>query len=360
MNSPTPKLLALGFSVTSAQKRVEDTSRESPCRASEVSPAEDDHPTQAQYQPSHGASQDGAAPHATMWSEMLRIPALSLLLLVFATGLPGACGAPDVGPAFAVAAVTLDRSSVPLGGRLEMVYRFTALPQIGTLTEPPRVLVQFLDADGKVLFTDDHDPPVATTAWRPGETITYRRPMYIPVRPYVGQTSIWLALSSPATGERLPLADEQTGGNGYVAATIDLAPPQRSSFPTFQNGWHRLERARGREWRWTKGIAVMAFSNPRQDSTLYLDLAGRPDLFDSPQRIDFVIGGRAVDSLLLETSGDTFHTVTLNAGDFGDDDTTELILRVDQTFVPALLTGTDSTDTRRLGVRVLFAYLETT
>ena len=268
-----------------------------------------------------------------MWSGMLRIP-VSLLLLVFAAGLSGACGSPDVGPAVAVAEVTLDRSSVPLGGRLEMVYRFTALPQVGTLTEPPRVRVHFLDADGKVLFIDHHDPPVATTAWRPGETIAYRRLMYIPVRPYLGQTSIRLALSSPATGERLPLADERTGANGYVAATIDLTPPQRSSFPTFQNGWHRLERARGREWRWTKGIAVMAFSNPRRDSVLYLDLAGRPDLFDSPQRVDFVIGGRTVDSLLLETSGDTFHTVRLNAGDFGDADTAELTLRVDQTFVP--------------------------
>ena len=295
-----------------------------------------------------------------MWSEMLRIPALSLLLLALATGLTGACGSPDVGPAFAAATVTLDRSRVPLGGRLEMVYRFTALPQIGTQTESPRVLVQFVDADGKVLFTDDHDPPLATTAWRPGETITYQRLMYIPVRPYVGQTSIRLALSSPATGERLPLADEQTGANGYVAASIELVPPQRSSFPTFQNGWHRLERARGREWRWTKGVAVMAFSNPRQDSVLYVDLAGRPDLFDSPQRVDFVIGGRTVDSLLLETSGDMFHTVTLNARDFGDDDTTELTLRVNQTFVPATLPGTDSTDTRRLGIRVLYAYLETT
>ena len=50
----------------------------------------------------------------------------------------------------------------------------------------------------------------------------------------------------------------------------------------------------------------------------------------------------------------------LNARDFGDDDTTELTLRVDQTFVPATLPGSDSTDERRLGVRVWYAYLETT
>ena len=49
----------------------------------------------------------------------------------------------------------------------------------------------------------------------------------------------------------------------------------------------------------------------------------------------------------------------VNAGDFGDADTTELTLRVDQTFIPATIPGTDSTDERRLGVLVSYAYLET-
>ncbi len=294
-----------------------------------------------------------------MWSGMLRIQRGWSLLLVFATCLSGACGSPDVGPPFAVPAVTVDRSSVPLGGRLEMAYQFNVLPRIGTLTGPHRVRVQFLDPDGEVLFSDDHDPPPPTTAWRPGETIAYQRRMYIPLRPYVGPTSITLGLYSPATGEFLPLAGERIGASGYLAATIDLVPPERSSFLTFQSGWHQPEQASGRGWRWSTGEGVLAFLNPRQDSILYFEVAGRPDLFESPQRLDFLIDGRAVDSLLLETAGPTFHTVMMNAGDFGDTDTTELTLRVDQTFVPARVPGTDSTDERRLGVLVSYAYLET-
>ena len=294
-----------------------------------------------------------------MWSGMLCIQRAWSLLLVSAASLSGACGSPDGGPPFAVPAVTVDRSSVPLGGRLEMAYQFTVLPQIGMLTEPHRVRVHFLDPDGEVLFTDDHDPPAPTTAWRPGETITYLRRVYIPLRPYIGSTSITLGLYSPASGESLPLAGERVGVGGYLAATIDLVPPQRSSFLTFQNGWHQRERANGRGWRWSTGEGVLAFLNPRQDSILYFELAGRPDLFESPQRLDFLVDGRAVDSLLLETAGPTFHTVMVNAGDFGDADTTELTLRVDQTFIPATIPGTDSTDERRLGVLVSYAYLET-
>ena len=295
-----------------------------------------------------------------MWFEMLRIQRAWSPLLVFAASLSGACGSPDDGSPFAVPVVSVDRSNVPLGGRLEMAYQFTVLPQIEGLTERPRVRVHFLDPEGEILFTDDHDPPPPTTAWRPGGTITYQRRVYIPLRPYVGPTSVTLGLYSAATGERLPLAGEQIGASGYLAAIIDLVPPHRSSSPTFQSGWHQREHASGRGWRWSTGEGVRAFLNPRRGSMLYVEVVGRPHLFESPQRLDFVIGGRTVDSLLLETADPTFHTVMLKVGDLGDADTTELTLRVDQTFVPAEVPGTDSTDERRLGVLVSYAYLETT
>ena len=63
--------------------------------------------------------------------------------------LSSACGSLDTGPTIAVPMLSLNRSRVPLGGRLEMTYRFTASPKISNVTEPYRVSVHFLDVDGQ-------------------------------------------------------------------------------------------------------------------------------------------------------------------------------------------------------------------
>ncbi len=282
---------------------------------------------------------------------------LLVLPLLCTMNLSGACGSPDMGPAVAIPELGFNRARVPIGGPLEMTYRFTASPEIGTLTEPYRVSVQFLDADGELMFIDDHDPPVATTDWRPGETVTYERRMFIPMYPYVGNASIALGLYSPVTGDRVALAGDHIGQGAYAVATIELAPPPKSIL-MFQDGWHQRERDGDREWQWTAGEAIITFRNPRQDSILYFELDGRPDLFESPPRVELVVGDRTIDSFSLEASGVTFHAAMVSASDFGDDDTTELTLHVDQTFVPATLPDSNGVDARRLGVRVFHAFLE--
>ena len=290
---------------------------------------------------------------------MSRVPSrVSLLLLLFTMSLSGACGSPDTSPTVAVPAVGLDRVLVPLGGPLEMSYQFTASSDITDLTEPYRVFVHFLDANGELMFTDDHDPPVATTEWNPGETVTYTRVMPIPNYPYVGKASIALGLYSPVTGDRVALEGAHIGQATYEVATIELAPPRENNPPMFQDGWHSPEFGGDREWRWTTGEAVIAFRNPRLDSTLYVELDGPTQLSESPQRVDLVIGDRTIDSFVLETTGVTTHTTLVNADDLGDGDTTTLTLHVDQTIVPAELPGSDLVDDRQLGVRVFCACLE--
>ena len=197
---------------------------------------------------------------------MVRVrQAILLLPLLFTMGLSGACGSPDMGPAVAIPDLGLNRVRVPLGGPLEMTYRFSVLPEIGSQVEAYRVFVDFLDADGEVMFSDHHDPPVATTNWRPGQTVTYERRMFIPLYPYVGEASIVLRLSSPSTGDPVALVGEHLGQGAYAVATVELAPPP-TSFLWHRGGWHRRERDGNREWRWSSGEAVFAFQNPRQDS----------------------------------------------------------------------------------------------
>ena len=128
----------------------------------------------------------------------------------------------------------------------------------------------------------------------------------------------------------------------------------------FQAGWQQRERDGDKEWRWSTGEATIAFQNPQQDSILYLELEGRPALFESPQRVDLIVGGGGdtIDSFLVADPGVILHTTTVSAADFGDGDLAELTLHVDSTFVPAELPGSNSADNRRLGVRVFHAFVE--
>ena len=279
-----------------------------------------------------------------------------MFFLLFAVYLPAACGSDDTGPPVAIPGLRLDRERVPLGGPLQMTYSFTPTPEIGELSRPYRVSVQFLDADGTVMFNDDHDPPVPTTDWQPGQLVIYERLMFIPMYPYVGDAFIKLGLYTPGTGDWAPLARSRIGAVGAVAA-VKLAPPPRS-WPMLQEGWHGFERADGREWRWTSGEATVTFRNPRQDARLYLEIQGRPNLFEPAQRVDLVLGDRTVESVVIAEPGVVLHTLELGAMDFGDRDTTEWTIRVDPTFVPAELPGSDSGDTRRLGVRVYHVFIE--
>ena len=68
------------------------------------------------------------------------------------------------------------------------------------------MFVHFLDADDEQMWTDDHDPPTPTTAWKPGQTVEYTRTMFAPVYPYVGQAKIVAGLYDPANGDRVKLS----------------------------------------------------------------------------------------------------------------------------------------------------------
>lgn len=289
---------------------------------------------------------------------MPRVPRLVLLFLSlpFLCGV-GACRVPDVGPPAAVPSLALNRTGVPLGGPLEMTYQFAVLPGFVGVSESYQVFVDFLDANERVMFSDHHMPPVATTDWKPGETVSYQRLIFVPIYPYVGDASVTLRLASPLAEDSVGLVGEHLGEGRYRVATVRLAPPPKS-IPMFQAGWHQRERDGYEEWRWSASEATIAFENPRQDSVVYLELEGRPMLFESPQRVDLVVGGRTIDSFPVENPGVILHTTMVSAADFGDGDLVELTLRVDSTFVPAELPGSNSADDRRLGVRVFHAFVE--
>ena len=274
----------------------------------------------------------------------------------------GSCAAfgcaPPPPPAAAVT-VDVDRVAVPLGAPLDLRFRFDVAPDLAAdLTGDHRVFVHFLDDRGELLWAEDHEPPVPTSEWRPGQSVEYERRVKIPTYPYIGEAVIAVGLHS-SVGPRVPLAGTHLGQFAYRVAAIRLDPQHESSFVTYGDGWHSEEfSADGRrQWRWTSGRAVISFRNPHRDARLVLEFDGRPDLFDSPQRLSLAVGDRVFRELTIDTNGVRYHVEEISAADMGIEDVVELELRVEPTFVPARVRD-DSRDTRELGVRVYYLYFE--
>ena len=262
-------------------------------------------------------------------------------------------------PPVAVPSLTVDRTSVPLGGPLELSLRFDTPPELEPLADDYRVFVHFLSIDGELLWTEDHDPAVPTSRWRPGDTIEYTRAVTIPTYPYLGEVTLAVGLYVPETGERLPMAGEDIGQAAYRVATLEIEPQHESSFLVYEDGWYGTELSSdGRnDWRWTSARAVIAFRNPDSDVRLILELDGRPDLFEEPQRLALVVGEHTLQELILDTNLPVSFDEVVSATELGREEVVRLELRVDKTFVPAELDG-GSQDTRELGVRVFVAYIE--
>ena len=271
-----------------------------------------------------------------------------------------ASGCAEAPSPVATVTVGVNRLAAPLGAPLDLRFRFDVSPDLGRgLTEDYRVFVHFLDDRAEVLWTEDHYPPVPTSHWKPGQSIEYRRRVKIPMYPYVGESVIAAGLYSPVDGVRVPLAGADLGQSAYRVASIRLEPQHESSFIVYGEGWHPAEFSGDgrRQWRWTSDRGVLSFRNPNGDSRLVLEFDGRPDVFDSAQRLSLVIGGRVLRELEIDTTEVVHLVEEISATDLGADDFVELELRVDRTFTPADVDSA-AQDSRELGVRVFYTYFE--
>ena len=251
----------------------------------------------------------------------------------------------------------MDRLAVPLGGPLELTIRFDTAPDMAPIPDDFRVLLHYVDPDGALLWADDHEPPRSPGDWQPAERIEYSRRSVVPMYPYIGDVTVALGLYSPTSGERLPLAGVEVGERTYSVATLTLEAQPETAFLVYGDGWYRSEFVGGRNWRWTADRAFVQFRNPRADTDLTMHLAGRPGPDGEAQRVALAVSGRTVHELELESGDLTVVRQRLSAGDLGQEDVVELEVQVDPTFRPAERDA-DSTDSRDLGVRVFYLFVE--
>jgi hypothetical protein len=262
-------------------------------------------------------------------------------------------------PPMATPSVTLNHDRTPLGSPVDITYKFIVAPD-AQFTEDLRVMVHVVDADDELIFAFDHNPPVPTSQWKPGQTVEYTKTVFVPIYPYVGEATIQLGLHSTTTQKRMALAGDDAGQRAYKVAKIQLQPQTENVFTIFKDGWHPGEIAEHNamvEWQWTKKNATLAFKNPKKDSVFYLDVDNPGSVFNEAQQVTVTLGGAVVDQFTLQPKQPELRKIPLKMAQLGSGDLVELVISVDKTYVPAVLIAGNK-DPRELGVRVFHAYVD--
>lgn len=280
---------------------------------------------------------------------------LSLCLVVSCAALVAGCrGKQEAEPAVATPSVSFNKDRVPIESAVTLTYKFVVAPN-ATFDKDYWIFVHVLDPEGEQMWTDDHQPPTPTSQWKAGQTVEYKRTIFVPNYPYIGEAAVRLGMYDPPSGARLVLNAPEASRREYVVTKVQILASSENIFLIYKDGWHPAEvdvKNPQNEWKWTKSAATISFRNPKKDSTLYLQYDARPDLFTAPQQVVLKIGGQAVAQFAADSRAPTLKTFPLTTAQLGSGDIVDMVIEVDQTFKPG------GGDPRELGIRVFHAYVE--
>jgi hypothetical protein len=291
-------------------------------------------------------------------------PAVTFALAATLLSAAAGCGQAESAPPVASVALTVSRSSVPLGGVIDLTYRFQVADGAG-IPGDYRVFVHLTRDDGTTIWHDDHELPAdhPTSRWQPGQIIEYTRTRFIPTFSYLGTATFRVGLYRD--DDRLPLTggDPEDRDNSYKVATIDLLPRSENIRVIQLDGWHQQEYSPTDptlEWRWTRKVATLSVENPRTDLTFFLEYDTRNDLFGAnPQSVTVYCGDTLLSTFKAASTASepALERILVTAAQLGTGAMAEFRIEVDRTFVPATQPS-GGTDDRELGIRVLRAHLE--
>jgi hypothetical protein len=251
--------------------------------------------------------------------------------------------------------ITINRDRAPLGSAIEVEYKWTVDAAAKPIPAGYRAFVQFLDSHKVLLFGDDHVPVPAPETWKPGQTYSYKRTVFIPIYPYVGESRIVMGLyPAQGRGERIALKGEDLGLREYQVAKIELLPQTENIFPVYKEGWHNPEAHPDNpavERTWTKKEALVSFKNPKKDVVVYLEADTSPKFFPAPPVLTVTVGKAALQ-VPIENSEVFLKRIKVKAADLGDEEWVDLRLAMNQSFVPKAMTPPLNTDDRELGLLV--------
>ena len=156
--------------------------------------------------------------------------------------------------------------------------------------------------------------------WKAGETVEYKRTIFVPNYPYIGEAVVRLGMYDPATNTRLVLNAPEASRREYVVTRFQILASSENIFLIWKDGWHPAEvdlKNPQHEWQWTKKTATISFRNPKKDATLYLEYDGRVDLFTPPQQVVLKIGDQVIAEFPADSKAPTLKTFALTAAQLG-------------------------------------------
>jgi hypothetical protein len=277
-----------------------------------------------------------------------------MFVLLAAAALAGCSGKQTNEPAVATPSLSFSKERVPIGSAVTLTYRFVVASD-ARIDKDYWVFVHVLDTDGEQMWTDDHLPPTPTSKWKGGETIEYKRTIFVPNYPYIGEANVRLGLYDQPTGKRLVLNAQEVSRREYLITKVQILASSENIYLIYKDGWHPAEvdpKNPQNEWQWTKKTATISFKNPKKDSTLYLQYDARVDLFRPPQQVVLKMGDQTIGQFPADSKAPALLTFPLTAAQLGPADLVDLVIDVDQTFKPG------GTDPRDLGIRVFHTYVE--
>ena len=266
-------------------------------------------------------------------------------------------------PPVAHVSFAANHSQVAIGTPVEFTYKFDVLPG-AAINGDYIAFVHIIDARGDMIWTDDHDPPVKTSEWKPGQTIgPYTRTVFIPAFPYTGRATVVVGLYKPGGNERLTLTSSASEegfakDQEFKVGELEILPAPNNF--RFGSGWYDLDgdpATPANRWRWTKQQAAITLRNPKRDVTLYLEAAARTSAFSSPQMVTIVANGQPVTTFAADNSERVIRRIPITASQLGTADIVEIRIDVDRTFNPSKLPERTA-DNRDLGLLVFNIFVE--
>jgi hypothetical protein len=258
--------------------------------------------------------------------------------------------------------MSLSRNRVAQGSPVDVTYTFD-VAQMPASGGPYRVFVHVIDVDEELMWTDDHEPPTPTSGWQPGQKVSYSRTMFVPMYPYIGPAKVVVGLYDSRTNTRLRLGNQDRGDRSYsyTVTQFELLPQTENVYLIYKDGWHPAEVAPDNpavEWKWTRKEATLAFRNPKRDATFIVQMDNPANASGAASEVELRIGEQSLATLAVSASESLVRKVPLPASQLGMGEMVELTLVANRTFVPALVPGAKSGDTRELGVRVFHAFIQ--